>query len=169
MSIDAIAILPEVGEFQEECLVEKDGWMLGEGPGGGRGLWRKIESGTLLNLGFSIQAPDDTLYRSACLWMGTLPTQIWVFPDVVIPDKETAQAIQSATQEVGRWVQADSRVQSILADLGFSSDEEQEWQRKMNSGHPELIQAAVGEIERRLSDRDFKEIEVVLAKLLNQG
>jgi hypothetical protein len=167
MSIEAIAVLPESRDLAGE-VVEGD-WAEGPGPGGGTGLWRRLQDGILLNLGMSIQAPDADLYEAARRWMGSLPARIWVFPDTAAPEEQTAQAIQAATQQVGRWIQAGAKRRSILEDLGFSSDEHEAWQREMNSGNPERIQAAVATLEKRLSGRDPAEVEALLASLLQQG
>jgi len=167
MSIDAIAVLPESANLVGE-VVEGD-WAEGPGPGGGNGLWRRLQDGILLNLGMSIQAPDADLYEAARQWMGSLPAKIWVFPDAAVPEEQTAQAILAATQQVGRWIQASATQRSILEDLGFSSDQQEAWQREMKSGDPKRIQAAVATIEKRLADRDPAQVEALLTSLLRRG
>lgn len=161
MSINAIALLP--GKFDLQGEIVEEGWFLGEGPGGGNGLWYRLRDGVLLNVRLSINAKDSDLFDAIRMWIGTPPSRIWIFPDTSIPIADSIISIQKATQEVGRWVQQSVPERlSILEDLGFSLSEIEEWQREINSGNPNRIQDAISFLEKRLEGKDTALLQSLL-------
>jgi hypothetical protein len=163
MSIDAIAILPPVGELHGSA--ESGGWMNGEGPGGAAGLWRELDDGVLLHLGFPLASPDGDLYDLARRWMGDPPPQIWVFPDTHDPGATTSGDVQAQTAGAGRWIRAAPRRRTLLAGLGFSAEEEDRYQSDMGSGDPQRVAAAAARLQEQIEGADPATVEALLAEI----
>jgi hypothetical protein len=169
MSIDAVAVLPLAEEMSDDRSMgpKAEGeWQEGEGPGGARGVFRKLADGTLLNLGHSFQAPDGELYELARSWMGSLPARIWIFPDTGVPEENTTSEVLAATRSVGRWVRASRTRREDFPDLGLTRAQVEAFRRETNSGDAKRVAAAMDELERHLQGRDPAEIEAKIAHFL---
>jgi len=167
MSIDAIALMPRLGELRGEPM---DGWELVDAPGGARGIWKPLRDGALVGLGLPFQYPDATLYEAARGWLPKKKklAKVWVFPDTAVPELETAEEIRTATAAAGRWVKAGARQRSLLEDLGFTADEAEAWQRDIQSGNPTRLAAAHDRLKERVERRDPKDVEALMAAFLSK-
>jgi hypothetical protein len=178
LSIQAVALLPFTGDLPtldtdenstEGATTGEQNWRHVVGPGGGTGLWRPLNDGALVVLPVGFQAPDADVYEAAKQWLGgKTPSRIWVFPDTVVPELNSKAGIRSVTRQIGRWVRAGRRSRSFLEDLGFTHDEATRLQRDMMSGDPVRLKAASDTLEKRISGKDPKEFDDLLAAFLRR-
>jgi len=169
VSVVALAVLTTGFEEPAGALSE-EGWKTVSTPGLPGEPFKTLKDGALVHLGVPFAYPDAELYARAVAWLkpgSKRPRRVWVFPDTLVPELETAAEVTRATAPGGRWVSRGKGQPSFLEQFGFSAAEATSWLREAMSGDPARVQDAKKLLEQRLAGREA-DIEAVVKSFLEK-